>query len=326
LQSSATLRGGRLRAEPLDLERDRVRAWSEYGFADWAQAAPLIHGVKRARNVVADQAFRRLPARHYDRFMAELAGRQPQALAIAIAYNTPWVVDLTTRITARNLVGTLAVCDNSSDGQARRAIERLCRDRGIPYLPLPLNLERHPCRSHGIALNWVYYNVIDRIRPRVFGFLDHDLFAIDRLDLATLVADQPVYGLINESVWGWNLWAGFCVFDRAAVAGFDPDFNNDNPRLLDTGGRNWLRIYRNLDRTHLRFAGKTLQRLRLPGDATIATVQRIDHCLHVGGASFEVGSAQEARIEGFYRAVIGHLEAGGTLAALNADAREPALS
>ena len=302
-----------------------MRAWNEYGFADWMQGAPLIHGIKRARNVVTDQAFRRLPARDYDRFMAELAARKPEVLAVVIAYNTPWVIDLTTQITARNLAGTLAVCDNSSDTRASRAIERLCRDRGILYLPLPYNIEHHPCRSHGIALNWVYYNVIDRIRPRVFSFLDHDLFAIDRLDPARLVADQPLYGLINESVWGWNLWAGFCVFDRAAVAGFDPDFNNDNPRLLDTGGRNWLRIYRNLDRAGLRFATRTLERFRLPRETTVATVQRIDDCLHVGGASFEAGSAAATQIEAFYRGVIRHLDAGGTLAALNADAREPVL-
>jgi hypothetical protein len=307
------------------LEGDRVRAWSEYGFADWVAGAPLIHGVKRARNVVTDQAFRRLPARDYARFMAELGGLKPEVLAVAIAYNTPWVIDLTTQITARNLAGTLAVCDNSSDARASREIERLCRDRGVLYLPLPLNLEHHPCRSHGIALNWVYYNVIDHIRPRVFGFLDHDLFAIETLDLARLVADQPVYGLINESVWGWNLWAGFCVFDRAAVAGFDPDFNNDNPRLLDTGGRNWLQIYRNLDRARLRFATRTFARLRLPGEAAVATVHRIDGCLHVGGASFEAGSANETQLEGFYRRVIRYLDAGGALAALNADAREPAL-
>jgi hypothetical protein len=257
--------------------------------------------------------------------MAELAGRKPDVLAVVIAYNTPWVIDLTTQITARNLAGTLAVCDNSSDPRASAQIERLCRDRGVLYLRLPYNIEHHPCRSHGIALNWVYYNVIDRIRPRVFSFLDHDLFAIDRLDPARLVADQPLYGLINESVWGWNLWAGFCVFDRAAVAGFDPDFNNDNPRLLDTGGRNWLRIYRKLDRAGLRFATKTLERFRLPRDTTVATVQRIDDCLHVGGASFEAGSAAEKQIEAFYRGIIGHLDAGGTLAALAADAREPAL-
>ena len=181
-----------------------MRALAEYQLADWAKAEPLVHGFKRIRNVAVERTFRSMHARGYDRFMAELAALQPQTLAICVAYNTPWVVDVTTQLTRRNLVGTLIVCDNSRIRAARVENERICKERGVPYLPLPINLERHPCRHHGIALNWVYYNVVDRVRPRVFGFLDHDLFAIERFDLAALVANEPIYGVFKTSPWGWN--------------------------------------------------------------------------------------------------------------------------
>jgi hypothetical protein len=293
-----------------------VRALAEYQLADWAKAVPLVHGLKRMRNVAVERTFRSMYARGYDRFIAELAALKPQTLAISVAYNTPWVIDVTTRLTGQNLVGTLAICDNSRIHAVRIENERICKERGVPYLPLPVNLERHPCRHHGITLNWVYYNVVDRVRPRVFGFLDHDLFALKRFDLAALVANEPVYGVCRTGPWGWSLWAGFCVYDRAAIAGFFPDFNNDLPRRLDTGGRNWVQIYRHLDRERLRFAAARSAVLRVPGDGEELAVELIDDCLlHVGGASFW-HEPHRSNIEAPYRRVLRHLDAGGTLAEL----------
>ncbi len=137
-----------------------MRALSDYRLADWSKGTPLVHGVKRARNVVTERIFRGLPARGYDAFMADLAARRPDVLAITIAYNTPWVIDVMTQVTPPNINGTLVVCDNSRQSAARREIARICKDRGVPYLALPFNLEHHPCRSHGIALNWAYYNIV----------------------------------------------------------------------------------------------------------------------------------------------------------------------
>jgi len=275
-----------------------VRDWRNYGLAEWTKGTPLVEGIKRARNVATERIYRRLPARGYDRFMADLLAARPDVVAVAIAFNTPWVIDVATEVTKRNLVGTLIVCDNSNEAAARREIERICKDRGVPYLALPFNLEHHPCRSHGIAINWVYYNVIDR------------------LDLAALVAVQPVYGLLNHSDWGWNLWAGFCVFDRAAIAGFLPDFNNDNPRLLDTGGRNWTQIYRHLDRGRIRFANGRSQRIYLPDDGRRATVHLVDSCLHAGAASFR-DTECGIDLEELTRRLLRYFHAGGTLTGLS---------
>jgi hypothetical protein len=293
-----------------------VRALSDYRLADWSKGRPLVHGIKRARKVATERMFRSLPARGYDAFMADLTARRPEVRAVTIAYNTPWVIDVLTRVAPPNLNGTLVICDNSRKAAARREIARICQDRGVPYLALPFNLEHHPCRSHGIALNWAYYNIVEQLKPRVFGFLDHDLFAAEPLDLAAQVADQPVYGLIHQSAWGWNLWAGFCMFDRAAIAGRYPDFNNDIPRVLDTGGRNFMQIYRYLDRDRLRRAGVRVQEFRLPGDPRGFLVQRIDNLLHVGGASFHDDDDNKTKLKDFYRGVVRHLQGGGTLAEL----------
>jgi hypothetical protein len=299
-----------------------VRALSDYRLADWGKGTPLVHGIKRARNIATERIFRSLPARGYDAFMADLRARRPDVLAITIAYNTPWVIDVMTQVTAPNLNGTLVVCDNSRNYAARREIARICQERSVPYLALPFNPERHPCRSHGIALNWAYYNIVAHVKPRVFGFLDHDLFAVEPLDLAARVADQPVYGRIDQSVWGWYLWAGYCMFDRAAIAALRPDFNNDIPRVLDTGGRNFMQIYRHLDRERIRRAGVRTQEFRLPGDPRGFLVQQIDDCLHVNGASSRDGDYDMTKLEDFYRGVVRHLQRGGTLAELTTPPNE----
>lgn len=292
-----------------------MRAVADYELAEWARGVPFVHGFKRARNVAIDRTFRRIPARGYDRFMADLAGLQPQTVGVVIAFNTPWVIDVTTRVTKKNLAGTLIVCDNSRDPAARRQIERICRDRGVPYLGLPFNPEWHPCRSHGIAINWAYYNIIEQLQPKVFGILDHDLFPLNRVDLAALVADQPVYGALNPKPWGWGLWAGYCVFDRAAIAKFAPDFNNDLPRQLDTGGRNWMQIYRHLDRARLRFARQTNATLRCAGHDGPVRMEMYDDCLHVGGAGY-AGTRGIVDKRAFVECVIRHIESGGTLGEL----------
>jgi hypothetical protein len=222
---------------------------------------------------------------------------------------------VTARVTRKNLVGTLIVCDNSRNQAARREIEQICRERGVPYLGLPFNPEWHPCRSHGIAINWAYYNIVETLQPKVFGILDHDLFPLERLDLAALVADQPVYGILNPKRWGWGLWAGYSVFDRAAIAKFAPDFNNDVPRQLDTGGRNWMQIYRHLDRARMRFANVRTEWLYCSEHDGPLPALMFDDCLHVGGASYAKKSGPVVG-RAFVECVARHIESGGTLADL----------
>lgn len=296
-----------------------MRAVAEYELAEWARGLPLAHGFKRVRNAAVELTFRRLRPHGFGGFRAELAERRPQTIAAIIAFNTPWVIDVATRMAAKNLNGTLIVCDNSRNRAARVEIERICRERGVPYIGLPFSLERHPCRSHGIAINWVYYNIIQPLEPRVFGFLDHDLFPLQPLDLAALVAEQPVYGKFRSTRWGWYLWAGFCVFDRAAIATCAPDFNTDIPRLLDTGGRNWLQIYRRLDRAGLRFSNVCAEWLKHPVDGTMVQIELVDDCLHVGGVSTPtIPHAANDRV--FIEGIVRHVSDGGTLADLKTTA------
>jgi hypothetical protein len=289
-----------------------MRFPSEYGADEWFIGLPLVHGLKRARNVLLERTFRSARSRETNKLLAKHSGLAGGSLVMSIAFNQPWVIDLLTRMTKRHLEGTLIVLDNSRNSEARREIARICADRDVPYLGLPFNPERHPCRSNGIAMTWGYYNIVRELRPKTFAFFDHDLIPTAPLDIASLVQNQPVYGVLNHSAWGWNLWAGYCIYDFASVERFALDFNNDNPRLLDTGGRNWLQIYRYLDRSKVLFADWRREWLRDPADQAPRLVYFADDLLHVGGAGFGEHRNSRNEPELFQRLIRG-FEDGATL-------------
>jgi hypothetical protein len=289
-----------------------MRFPNEYGAGEWFIGRPLVHGLKRARNVLLERAFRGVRSRETDKLLAKQAGLADGSLVISIAFNQPWVIDLQTRMAKRHLEGTLIVLDNSRNSRARREIARICADRDVPYLGLPFNPEWHPCRSNGIAMTWGYYNIVRELRPKTFAFFDHDLIPTAPVDIGRLVQSQPVYGILNHSAWGWNLWAGYCIYDFASVERFALDFNNDNPRLLDTGGRNWLQIYRYLDRSKIRFAEWRLETVRDPTDGTPRPAHFVDDSLHIGGAGFGEKNRSPNRPE-FYQRLIRSFEDGATL-------------
>lgn len=263
-----------------------MRPSSDYSVAEWLRGKPFLHGFKLCRNELVSASFARSRPAGLERFLSDNAHRARDRVTVAIAFNTPWVIDLLLRTTRLHLRGTLVVVDNSSKPDARRAIERICRDGDIPYIGLPRNPERHPCRSHGISMNWAHANLISAWKPDIFGYIDHDLFPLDVLDPAERLAGRAVYGQQNRSSWGWSLWAGYCFFNARKIEGFSPDFNHDVPRHLDTGGRNWVRIYRHLAEGQYGFADDEQIPVDAVRDGERLHIQSVDRCIHVGGASF----------------------------------------
>jgi hypothetical protein len=183
---------------------------------------------------------------------------------------------------------TVLVFDNSRDDSKRIEIEQVCKQNNAPYLALPRNSTRHVNRSHGMAMTWVYHNVVRAINPRIFGFIDHDLIPVRTVSVAHKLANQPVYGLLNEGKFGfWYLWAGYCFFDYVETQGKSINFLYDFSRDLDTGGRNWKSLYRDLDRRQLHVASAENVSMKVASIESPRLVQIVDgHWLHIGGISY----------------------------------------
>jgi len=252
---------------------------------------PLSRAGKNFRNRLLDALFRSRDSDRGRAFAQQLPPGARDGLCVAIAFNTPWVIDILTAGWLRYSSGmTLLVADNSLDDKARQNIKAICDARGIPYLALPPNPEWSPNRSHGIAMNWVYYNVIRHLRPTVFGYIDHDCLPIAPIDIPSLMEGKSVHGLARSEdrplgTKPWSLWAGYCFFRFSSVEALALDFKHRVEWLLDTGGGNWNVLFRHLAPEDVLEAKQRDLTLSFAGIEAIHEVFD-DAVLHLGGASY----------------------------------------
>lgn len=255
---------------------------------EWLRLLPLQHAFKQARNDAWLSIYKKIRPEPLHSFLAEAQRLKGRNIALVIAFEQPWALDWQLRMAKRNLADTaVLVFDNSRRAAARLEIERVCRNRDVPYLALPANLTRHVNRSHGMAMTWIFYNVVRAIQPRLFAFLDHDLIPVEEVSLAGRLSGQPFSGFLRVSSWAWSLWAGYCLYDFHAVAGLPLNFLYDFSQKLDTGARNWSCLYQNHDRQELSFAGSEQVTVRDPATGASHSVQMVDRAwLHIGGIGY----------------------------------------
>ena len=282
-----------------------MRNLTEFSLTEWLRLVPIQHALKQARNDAWLAMYKTIRPKQLSAFLNSNRHLAAQNVALVIAFEQPWALDWLLRMANRNLSDTkVLVFDNSRSEAKRVEIERVCTKNNIPYLALPLNPTRHVNRSHGMAMTWVYYNVVRAINPRVFGFIDHDLIPVRKVNVADKMKDQPIYGLLNVGKFGfWFLWAGYCFFDYAEVKSKSINFLYDFSCDLDTGGRNWNSVYRYLDRSRLRVASSENVSMSVDSVRNSRKVQFIDqNWLHIGGISYSYNSPENiAFFEGLER-------------------------
>jgi hypothetical protein len=257
----------------------------------------VIYGASRTRDWLKYRYFRMKGAAEGRGFAEELSRTEESCFCFTIAFNTPWVIDALTKGWQRYSSGSLlVVVDNSNSVAARQSIEKICKIRGVPYFGLPANPERHRSRSNGIAMNWVYYNIVRHLKPKAFGFLDHDCLPIAPLNLAERLGHKTAYGVrhISASITEftrpaddkrWFLWAGLCLFSYRDVEHLPLNFSEKRRFGLDTGGANWGPIYSRLPSEVFEFATESHLPIHLGEvDAKYEIFDEV--LLHVGGASY----------------------------------------
>jgi len=210
-------------------------------------------------------------------------------VAIIVAFEQPWALDWLLKMAKKNLKKTsVLVFDNSRKLALRQKIELVCKKNEVFYYSLPEYDTHHVNRSHGMALSWIYTNVIRVLQPKIFGFIDHDLIPISPIDFSKAINSQPFYGRItgNKSRY-WSLWAGYCLFDFNYLADKKINFLYDFTKGLDTGGRNWDSLYSNFQKNHLAFAQATTKTFYLPKFNSGWDVDFIDNkWIHIGSIGY----------------------------------------
>jgi len=288
-----------------------VRKLKDYSKQEFFRIKPLDHFLIEVCNDALQFGFCKWKPRLYDRFIKDAEHLKGKDIGLVVAYEQPWALDWLIRMAARNLKGTLLVFDNSRSAEARVEIEKVCRGFGVPYLGLPPSPTKHPNRSHGMAMTYIFHNVVRVIQPKSFTFIDHDLIPMEEIELGGSLLDQPFYGLPNDSKWAWSLWAGYCAYDFSAVGKLPLNFLNDFSIGLDTGGRNWRPLYRKYDRWGLRFGTWHLAQIEDPLNGTPRPVDVIDgNWIHIGGAGY---SSKFKETLDFYERLATAAEEGATL-------------
>lgn len=226
----------------------------EYDWPDLLRLQPLVHAYKTLRYSLIDRRYlglaladdQLLPVRH------AIAGKD---VLVTIAFNDADLIEWHLQLCGKFLPPHVhLIADNSNNAAAAIAIHRTCAAHGALHLKLPDNpwtARGNASRSHGAAMNFVWRHVIRPGAPRVFGFLDHDLFPTEPDDPFVLLDDHDWHGDFRFGRDRWFLWAGYCFFRFDAVCDIPLDFGLDWFAGLDTGGANWDILYRHADRTRL---------------------------------------------------------------------------
>jgi len=265
-----------------------MREFKDFSVGEWLQFLPLQLALKQARNDLWLAIYKKIRPEKLDQFLRETGKYKGKNIALVVAFEQPWMLDWLLRMAASNLTDTtVLVFDNSRRTTLRTDIENVCRKHNTPYLALPLNPTRHVNRSHGMAMTWIFNNVVQVIKPKLFAFIDHDLIPVQKIAFSERLSNQPFFGFLRVNKMAWNLWAGYCMYNFDHVAQIEMNFLYDFSRGLDTGGRNWNCLYLKHDYSKLRFAIRENIEIKIPSTGESVSVQVIDDSwIHIGGIGY----------------------------------------
>ncbi len=276
---------------------------SEYTLSDYWHLRPLTQAIKTRR-------YRRTDAKYMQ--LRSVSGNETEVkraiaardLIVTVAFEDPEGLEMHLALVRRYVAHDVyVVVDNSRNAADRASNAEIAAKAGVLYIQLPDNpwTERNDSRSHGIALNWMWHNVIRPGRPRAFGFVDDDMFAIAPVSPFAPLENQRFYGDLRWAGDRWFLWAGYCFYRFDSVCDEPLDFGLDWFVGLDTGGGNWEVLYRKTDPASL--PDRPISTIpALPGRTVAqASFERRCEWLH------EVGWGNDPAFRGEKRSALVHL-------------------
>ncbi|HHL19362.1 MAG TPA: hypothetical protein ENJ33_06465 [Thiothrix sp.] len=281
-----------------------MRNIKDYQFKELLRGQPIVDSFKQIRNDAYLAWYCRLQPNDLSSFLSHIDSKLAQkTLVISIAFERPETIGLLVANTKKHFQDAmLVIADNSYTTEARRKIKQICDDASVPYIVLPTNSTKHANRSHGMAIQWCFENIVKVIGPQLFAFIDHDLIPAKPINFSQTIKNQPFYGVLWKSrkTDTWQLWAGYCLFDYKVIAQYKLNFLYDFSKGLDTGGRNHQVLYQYFDKEKLCFSSDIQVDFKVSSSAEENRMQVIDDCwFHMGGAGHL--KAFESRYEVFER-------------------------
>jgi len=196
------------------------------------------------------------------------------------------------------------VVDNSTKEEASTQIEKYCKKMKISYVRLLNNPYNgvDPSRSHGMALDWSYRNIIKNSRSRYFGTIDHDIYPVKNTSIIQFLKKTKVWGHYHERENRWYLWPGFSFFDKNGLENINVDFLPVPG--LDTGGANWESIYKYLNRNEIKWPVHRYIRYRPGKIVQSSSVEQIGDWIHLINASGWKDGKVKENIDDFIKKIL----------------------
>lgn len=174
---------------------------------------------------------------------------------ITVSFNNPIIIDYQIKLFKKFLKGNYChiICDNSNMEEHAKQIKEVCVKNNITYIHCePQKVPHGFSDSHGIALNWIYKEVIQK-RKNNFAFLDHDIFPIKEVNIESYLENSELAGRVDEISGIWYLWPGFSFFRYELLKDIKTNFrryrkwNIFKVPIVDTGSGNWYPLYSKYD-------------------------------------------------------------------------------
>ena len=163
------------------------------------------------------------------------------------------------------------IVDNSSKETKRKLIKYICKKENIDYIAIPKYIHRLSFHrifwdgiSHGAALNWAFYHIINKIKPSFFTFIDHDLLPFQNYNLVETIGERNFIGVKRLRDGGWYLWPGFSIYNYEYAIQKKPDFLPIFQRVffLDAGGGNYSKIFQECNMKNVDFLHTKTYRIK----------------------------------------------------------------
>ena len=159
-------------------------------------------------------------------------------------FNRPDILELqvnTLRKFIKNNVEIIAIQDKHCDTYDEE-FSNICSRLNITLHQHQANITNSPSQYHADSVQFVYDNLIGD--NDLVLFLDHDMFAIDDIDLLEYIKGFDVAGLYQHRGNITYLWPGITLFKYNSIK--DVDFNFSPTHNLDTGGGTYKLFESNL--------------------------------------------------------------------------------
>lgn len=173
-----------------------------------------------------------------------------------VAFNNANFIEYQIKALKKNFVipYRFTIFDNSNQEVCAEEIKKVCKQYRCKYIKLPKQDSKiDVANSHGTALNWIWKKYMSQSSATYFGILDHDIFPIKPFNLKSYIEGQQLFGYVRKSEENvfikqgrWYLWPGLLFFDGSYIKGKNLDFCPDWNHGLDTGGKNYFTIYKNI--------------------------------------------------------------------------------